>query len=97
MPITRTYRGVVRDRVVVLAEGDELPDGAVVEIRVISAGESEQEPPRARVPDAVKAEMLARGLMLEFKEPPLTAPEGDRTAIEVTGKPLSEMIIEDRR
>ena len=78
MTMARTYRGVIRDGVVVVADGDRLPDGAVVEIRIINANDADEEPPRARVPDAVKTEMLARGLVLEFKEPLLTAPEGDR-------------------
>lgn len=93
--MSRTYRGVVQDGAVVLLDGDELPEGAAVEVRVITT--DAENVPRARVPDAVKAEMLARGLVLEFKDPPMVAPEGDRTPIHVSGQPLSEMIIEDRR
>lgn len=93
--MTHVYRGVVKDGVVVLVDGGDLPDGSVVEVRVIAS--DAENTPRARVPDAVKAEMLARGLVLEFKEPPLHAPDGDYRPIQVAGKPLSEIIIEDRR
>jgi hypothetical protein len=93
--MTTIYRGVVKDGVVVLLDGDDLPDGSAVEVHVIASDADAT--PRARIPDAVKAEMLARGLVLEFKEPPLIAPEGDRTPVQVAGKPLSEMIIEERR
>ncbi len=93
--MTHVYRGVVKDRVVVLVDGDDLPEGSAVEVRVVVS--DAENTPRARVPDAVKAEMLARGLVLEFKEPPMIAPEDDYRPIQVAGKPLSEIIIEDRR
>jgi hypothetical protein len=95
MDMTKVYRGVVKDRVVVLLDGEDLPDGSTVEVRVIASGADDA--PRVRVPDEVKAEMLAHGLVLEFKDPPMVEPRGNRTPIQVTGKPLSEMIIEDRR
>ena len=91
----RTYRGVVKERTVVLVDGDDLPDGTAVEVTVLAG--PEDAPPRARVPDAVKAEMLARGLVLEFKEPLIEASLNDYEPIEVAGTPLSELIIEERR
>lgn len=93
--MTTIYRGVIKDRVVVLPEGVELADGSEVEVHVLASDADTT--PRARIPDAVKDELLARGLVIEFKDPPMVAPEGDRTPVRVEGKPLSEMIIEERR
>jgi hypothetical protein len=44
-----------------------------------------------------KQRLLAVGLLSEIKQALKTAPPGDRTPIHVTGKPLSQMIIEERR
>lgn len=46
---------------------------------------------------AFKQRLLAVGLLSEIKQSLRAAPPGDRTPIRVTGKPLSEMIIEERR
>lgn len=93
--MSKIYRGTVQNKVIVLADGDSLPEGTAVEVR--AAVTHPDDMPRIRIPDAVKEELLARGLMLEFKDPPMVEPDGDRTPIEVAGQPLSEMIIEDRR
>jgi hypothetical protein len=89
------YRGVVREGKVVLPDDIALPDGTPVEIREITP------PPPGRDEadrlDRLEQALRASGLVREFKRPPYPAETGDRTPIRVEGKPLSEMIIEDRR
>ncbi len=46
---------------------------------------------------ACKQRLLALGLLGEIKQPLKTPLPGDRTPIRVSGKPLSQMIIEERR
>jgi len=89
------YYGVVKDRVVVLPEGVDLIEGLEVEVRVRS-------PKRPRLEsvlpeDIFKQSLLESGLLQEIKTPALFQPSGDRTPIRVEGKPLSQMIIEERR
>ena len=101
-------RGVVRGGVVVLSEGAELPEGAEVEVRVAIANLApsdnghdgpDVEPRRPMTEEEWEASMIARGLMW----PRLPMTDEDRRAIEewqplvLEGKPLSEIIIEDRR
>ena len=95
----RVYRGVVRDNAVLLPEGVELADGQHVEIRVVTNGE----PARGDDPDQIDPEEEIRrhlfeiGLLSEIKRPSRMEPPGDRRPIKVRGKPISEMIIEERR
>lgn len=103
-------RGVVRGGVVVLADGAELPEGAEVEVRVATQNpsvspndnghsEPEAEPHRPMTEEEWEASMVARGLMW----PRLPMTEEDMRASEeweplvLEGKPLSEIVIEDRR
>lgn len=91
----QTYRGIVRDRVIVLPEDVSLDEGTTVEIRVIpSSGEDE----RRLTPESPLARrLIASGLMREVKPPLSSAPHADRTPIVVRGEPLSEFIIRERR
>jgi hypothetical protein len=50
----------------------------------------------AAAEERFKQRLLEKGLLKEIKRPPYEA-KGDRTPIKVKGKPLSEMIIEERR
>ena len=105
-----TIRGVVQGGVVVLPAGAELPEGAEVEVRVaterLSAvpsdnghGESNAEPRRPMTEEEFHDYMVARGLVRPRR--PLTDEELRRIRewrpIVVEGKPLSEIIIENRR
>jgi hypothetical protein len=47
--------------------------------------------------DIFKQSLLESGLLQEIKMPALFQPVRDRTPIQVEGKPLSQMIIEERR
>lgn len=89
------YYGVARGNVVVLPAGVEIPDGLQVEIRMLESHDaaSGQEP----AADLLQQRLLERGLLREIRGPaPVPAP-GDRTPVPIEGKPLSEMIIEERR
>jgi hypothetical protein len=90
-----TYYGVVKGNVVVLPEDTELADGLTVEVRVV---EPETEKPGRDEREAAFLQHLVEiGLLEEVKTPDRTQVEQDRRLIEVKGKPLSEVIIEERR
>lgn len=87
------YRGVVKDKVVVLPESVRLAEGTEVEVRPLSESESSEE----LAERAFEQRLLEKGLLTEIKRPSRTEPEGDRTPVKVKGKPTSQMIIEERR
>ena len=95
----QTYRGTVKGNVVVLPEDVELADGQQVEVRVLSPqGEVPAErPEELDAEEQFLRDLLEAGVISEIKRPGLDEPPGDDSAIEVRGKPLSEMIIEERR
>lgn len=96
----RVYRGVVRDNAVQLPEGVELADGQHVEVRVTSDGEPTGDDQASQLDpeeEAVLQHLLEIGLISEIKRPSRTEPPGDRRPIKVRGKPVSQMIIEERR
>ncbi|MCZ7574884.1 MAG: antitoxin family protein [Ardenticatenaceae bacterium] len=66
-----------------------LPDNARVRLQVIAAEEVLAE-------SRFKQHLVAPGLLREAKTPSGVL-EGDRTPIQVRGKPLSQTIIEERR
>lgn len=86
------YRGVVRGRVIELDEDVQLTDGLVVDVRTLPAGHEHE----ATAEERFQAQAEAEGL-LRPRQPTTKADERARTPIEVRGKPLSEMIIEERR
>jgi hypothetical protein len=92
--MARIYRGIIKHGVVVFPDGVNLPEGTVVEVHAPSVADDWPEPAE---PTPVERELLAAGLIREIKRPPTSMPNVDRTPIEVKGKPLSEIIIEDRR
>ena len=67
----------------------DLPDNARVRLQIIPA---EEAPAESRF----KQHLIALGLLQEAKAPSGVL-EGDRTPIQVRGKPLSQTIIEERR
>ncbi len=93
------YRGIVKDNVVLLPEEAHLQDGTQVEVIVIPANIQVHRSPKSleAAEEAFKQRLLEEGLILEIKRPTPTAPEGDRRPIKVKGKPMSQIIVEDRR
>jgi hypothetical protein len=90
------YYGIVRGNVVVLPEHVHLAEGSVVEVHAPTADIGPAQ--RASPLEVVQEELQKAGLLLELKRPPAESPEGlDRTPIRVTGKPASEIIVEERR
>ena len=88
------YHGVVRGSVVVLTGDAQLEEGTRVEVRLIGDGTQDREPDDSL---ELKQSLISSGLLEDVK-PPLLAPvEGDRTPAVVKGKPMSQMVIEDRR
>ncbi len=89
------YDGVVRNQVVILPPEAQLADGVKVEVRI--------RPKRGRQIAEITAEeqfrhgLVAAGLLCEAKAPYEAGPIGDRTPVQVAGKPVSETIIEERR
>ncbi len=88
------YRGTVKDNTIVLPEGVHIEDGTSVEVRTLA---TEQQLSEEEAEDAFLQDLLEAGIITEIKRPSRTAPPGDRTPIKVEGKPLSQIIIEDRR
>ena len=86
----RVYKGIVKDRVVLLPEGVHLDEGLRVEVRVPEAG---QETPE----ESYKKQLVEVGLLQEIRQPSRPWTDQDRTPIKVKGKPLSEQIMEERR
>lgn len=89
------YRGIVRGNRVVLPEGVHLADGLVVEVDVAPVSHqerSDEERERSFVQGLEESGVVGR------REPvALDEAEDDFTPIEVSGTPLSQMIIEERR
>ena len=87
--------GVVRGKVVVLPEDVTLPDGSTVEVRVVSPDRTRAD--EAQAEEQFKRKLVELGLLAQVRTPAPIPPDVDRTPIEVTGKPLSKMLIEERR
>jgi len=85
--------GTVRSNVIVLPEGTQLPEGSTVEIRL-----TQQQPRRHLVvaESAFNQQLLKAGLLSEIR--PIVAPTYPAAEpVAVAGKPLSEIVLEDRR
>ena len=98
------YHGIVKDNVILLPEEVHLQDGTEVEVTIVPTTINGQVSVLRPSPqsleaaeEAFKQPLLEKGLLLEIKRPSRTDPEGDRTPIKVKGKPMSRMVIEDRR
>jgi hypothetical protein len=94
-----TYRGTARGNIIMLPDGVELADGQQVEVRILSSlgatdghGSDELDPEEQFLQDLLEA-----GVISEIKRPNHNEPLPDDSPSEVRGKPLSEMIIEERR
>lgn len=91
----QVYRGVVKGKTVVLDEPIDLPDGTVVEVQPVY-------PPPATPEEQAQEEafsqyLLEIGLIKRIPTRKPDPPGIDRTPIQITGRPLSEWIIEERR
>ena len=87
------YQGVVRNGRVQLLEDVQLPEGLAVEVRVMPSATPDDLTARER---AVLEQMIAGGQIL----PPPNTPRVPIQPIqpdEMTGTPLSEIIIAERR
>lgn len=95
-----TYHGIVKGNVIALPEGVDLVDGQHVEVRVAASANGWADEERVEQLDReeeVQQRLLAAGLITEVRRPDSTEPPGDYIPIEIQGKPLSEIIIEERR
>ena len=90
-----TYRGIVNGNVVMLPADAQLTEGQVVEVYV-PPSESER-PVESSLEQRLKRRVIELGLVRESAVAPQGLTDNDWTPIEVTGKPLSEYVIEDRR
>lgn len=89
------YQGVVKGNVVVLPENAHVPDGTTVEVRVAEPQQAEATSEEQEI--LFQQHLVEIGLMTEVRKPGSRAPSSDFTPIKVSGKPLSEMVIEERR
>lgn len=85
------YQGVVRGNVVILPKNVRLADGLIVEVRT-------PEPEKLHSSEnAFKQRLIETGLLLELRTVAASSTRSNRTPIMVKGKPLSEILIEERR
>ncbi len=90
------YSGIVKHNQILL-EGDvQLADGVRVEVRPQGLVDAEPTPSAAAEKDFLE-HLRTAGLLLEGPTPMPAHTELDRTPIEVSGEPLSQTIIIERR
>ena len=87
------YYGVVKGRVVMLPENAQLEEGLTVEVRLPRRPRSKLAPSEA----AFKRKLLENGLLSEIKTSPPARSTEERALLQGKGKPLSQLIIEERR
>jgi hypothetical protein len=85
--------GTVRSNVVVLPEGTQLPEGSTVEIR-LPRRRSRRRPVVAV--SVFNQQLLKAGLLTEIR-PTLAPTYPAAEPVALPGKPLSEIVFEDRR
>jgi predicted DNA-binding antitoxin AbrB/MazE fold protein len=88
-------RGVVKGRTVLLPDGIQLTEGAEVEVRV--RDKRRKYTPSALSEKAFKEKLIEIGLLKEWRLPGSAETRTVRTPAEVQGRPLSELIIAERR
>jgi hypothetical protein len=88
------YHGVVKGNTVVLPEDARLPDGTPVEVRVV---EPQEDASDEELEMLFLERLLEVGMISEIKPRGSRSPADDFTPIEVKGRPLSEIVIEERR
>ena len=88
-------RGVVKGRTVLLPDSIQLTEGAEVEVRV--RDERRKSAPSALSEKAFKEKLIEIGLLKEWRLPGDDKAMTVRIPAEVQGRPLSELIIAERR
>jgi hypothetical protein len=88
-------RGVVKGRTVLLPDSIQLTEGAEVEVRV--RDERRKHTPSALSEKAFKEKLIEIGLLKEWRLPRDDKAMTVRIPAEVQGRPLSELIIAERR
>ena len=88
-------RGVVKGRTVLLPDSIQLTEGAEVEVRV--RDERRKYTPSAPSGKAFKEKLIEIGLLKEWRLPREDKAMTVRIPAEVQGRPLSELIIAERR
>jgi predicted DNA-binding antitoxin AbrB/MazE fold protein len=88
-------RGVVKGRTVLLPDSIQLTEGAEVEVRV--RDERRKYTPSALSEKAFKEKLIEIGLLKEWRLPRDDKAMTVRIPAEVQGRPLSELIIAERR
>ena len=89
------YRGVVKGNVVILSEPADLADGSIVEVRPVDPATDELDEQAREA--AFSRYLLEIGFISLIPTLAPDPPGTDRTPVQVSGRPLSEMIIEERR
>lgn len=92
MPV---YQGIVKDNAIVLPAEVHLDDGMVVEVHVPANAAVDND--LAAREAAFRQYLIETGRLIKPPESPRREELEIIEPIQVTGKPLSEMIIEDRR
>jgi hypothetical protein len=96
----KTYRGTVRGKVVVLSEEVDLHDGQEVEVRAVAADERPAGMAQLDNVDPEEAflqHLLEIGLISEIKRRSPVEPPDRISPAKLPGKPLSEIVLEERR
>ena len=92
MPV---YKGIVKKNTIVLPAGVSLTDGMIVEVHVPANGAEDSD--LAAREAAFRQYLIDTGRLIKPPDSPRREELEIIEPIQVTGKPLSEMIIEDRR
>jgi hypothetical protein len=85
------YYGAVKGNVVMLPDEVQLAEGTIVEVRITT-----QDGQAVSSEELVKQDLHKAGLLLELRSPTPLPSDVDRTPIQVKGKPLSEIVIDQR-
>ena len=100
-PTTKHYlnfyscRGVVKGRTVLLSDSIQLTEGAEVEVRV--RDEWREHTPSALSEKVFREKQIGIGLLKEWRLPGNDEAMTVRIPAEVQGRPLSELVIAERR
>ncbi len=87
-----TYHGIVKNNVITIPSNIALIDGMTVEVQIPSLSENVQ----ISTEEQFKQKLLKLGLLTDVKRPHLCSNE-ERPLAKIQGKPLSQVIIEERR
>jgi len=86
--------GVVKNNVIFIPHHVQLFEGMTVEVRIPSSSENI---PISSTEKQFKHKLLELGLLTEIKNPLSKTLIGEQPLAQIQGKPLSQLIIEERR